>query len=53
MVPAVAVPPAAGMQNQNKIWAVVIGAVVLFAVYHFSAAAATAERADQLDLRGE
>jgi hypothetical protein len=39
-VPVAAVPattpPAAGMQNQNKIWAVVIGAVVLFALYHFS-----------------
>ncbi|HEY5211546.1 MAG TPA: zinc-ribbon domain-containing protein [Acidobacteriaceae bacterium] len=29
-------PAGAGMQNQNKIWAVVIGAVVLFAVIHYS-----------------
>jgi len=35
VVPVAAVPPA-GMQNQNKIWAVVIGAALLFAIYHFS-----------------
>ncbi len=29
-------PPAAGMQGQNTIWAVVIGAAVLLALYHFS-----------------
>jgi len=28
-------PPAAGMQRQNQVWAVVIGAAVLFALYHF------------------
>jgi hypothetical protein len=32
----VAAVPAAGMQSQNKIWAVVIGAAVLFGLYHFS-----------------
>src|SRR3984957_8415298 len=36
MVPVATTPPATGMQSQNKIWAVVIGAVVLFAIYHFS-----------------
>src|ERR1700678_50203 len=36
MVPVATTPPATGMQNQNKIWAVVIGAAVLFAIYHFS-----------------
>ena len=35
-VPVAAMPPAAGMQSKNKIWAVVIGAAVLFALYHFS-----------------
>jgi hypothetical protein len=35
MVPFAAMPPAAGMQKQNKIWAVMIGAAVLFALYHF------------------
>ncbi len=62
----VATPPATGMQNQdqsqnqnqNKIWAVVIGAAVLFAIYHFLgrffwAGTATAERADQSHLRCE
>jgi hypothetical protein len=34
MVPVAAMPPA-GMQTQNKVWAVVVGAVVLFALYHF------------------
>src|SRR5271166_1378948 len=34
-VPFAAMPPAPGVQNQNKVWAVVIGAVVLFALYHF------------------
>ncbi len=38
MVPQAAMPPAAGMQEQNKIWYVVIGAAVLFALYHFSGA---------------
>jgi len=33
MVPVAAMPPAAGM---NKAWYVVIGAAVLFALYHFS-----------------
>ncbi len=33
MVPQAAIPPAGGM---NKAWYVVIGAAVLFAVYHFS-----------------
>jgi zinc-ribbon domain len=36
MVPVATTPPATGMQSQNKIWAVVIGAAVLFAIYHFS-----------------
>jgi len=40
MVPVAAVSAttaaATGMTSQNKIWAVVIGAVVLFAIYHFS-----------------
>ena len=35
LVPVAAMPPAAGMQRQNKVWAVVIGAAVLFALYHF------------------
>jgi hypothetical protein len=30
-----AMPPAAGTQGQNKVWYVVIGAVVLLALYHF------------------
>src|SRR5208282_363237 len=34
-IPAAAMPPAAGMQGQNKVWYVVIGALVLFALYHF------------------
>lgn len=37
LIPVAAMPPAAGMQNQNKILAVVIGAVVLLALYHFMA----------------
>src|ERR1039458_5614489 len=35
LVPQAAMPPAAGMQGQNKVWFVVIGAAVLFALYHF------------------
>ena len=35
LVPVAAMPPAAGMQRQNQVWAVVIGAAVLFALYHF------------------
>jgi hypothetical protein len=34
MVPVAAMPPA-GMRGQNKVWAVVVGAAVLFALYHF------------------
>jgi len=35
VVPLAAMPAPAGTQNHNKILAVVIGAVVLFALYHF------------------
>src|SRR5580658_6972297 len=35
MVPLAAMPPAAGMQGQNKVWYAVIGAAVLFVLYHF------------------
>ena len=35
LVPFAAMPPAAGMQKQNKVWLVVAGAAVLFALYHF------------------
>lgn len=35
MVPVAAMPAAAGMQKQNRVGAVVIGAVVLFLLYHF------------------
>jgi len=36
LVPVAAMPPAAGMQKQNRVWYAVIGAAALLALYHLS-----------------